>query len=99
MRPPIDEYSPSVFSRTTTKSIAPGGHGIPLRSTSGDRIPGINLHGRKLTYWSNSRLNLISEPHSDTWSGTVAGQPHAPKKIASAPSSRDFQLLGIMSPC
>ena len=39
--------------------------------------------GRRLTYWSKPRRNWISEPHSDTWSGTVAGQPTAPKKIAS----------------
>ena len=26
---------------------------------------------------------MISNPHSETWSGTFAGQPTAPKKIAS----------------
>ena len=78
MRPPTDEYSPSVFSRTTTKSMSPG-----LRLASGDGMPGISRHGRRFTYWSKPRRNWISEPHSDTWSGTVAGQPTAPKKIAS----------------
>ena len=73
MRPPTDEYSPSVFSRTTTKSMSPG-----LRLASGEGIPGISLHGRMLTYWSKWRRNRMSEPHSDTWSGTVAGQPTAP---------------------
>src|SRR6201999_1310261 len=61
IRPPTDEYSPSVFSRTTQKSISPG-----LRVASGDGTPGISRTGRKLTYWSNSRRNLISEPHSET---------------------------------
>ena len=45
MRPPTDEYSPSVFSRTTTKSMSPG-----LRLASGDGMPGISLHGRRLMY-------------------------------------------------
>ena len=61
MRPPTDEYSPSVFSRTTTKSMSPG-----LRLASGDGMPGISRHGRRLTYWSKRRRNWISEPHSDT---------------------------------
>ena len=45
------------------------GHGTPSNSRT----------GRRLTYWSNSRRNFSSEPHSETWSGTVAGQPTAPK--------------------
>ena len=45
--------------------------------------PGISRTGRRLTYWSNSRRNRISEPHSEMWSGTFSGQPTAPKKIAS----------------
>src|SRR5439155_8765799 len=55
------EYSPSVFSRTTKKSMSPG-----LRSASGVRMPGMRRQGRRLTYWSNSRRNLISMPHSET---------------------------------
>ena len=35
--------------------------------------------GRRLTYWSNSRRNFSSEPHNEMWSGTVSGQPTAPK--------------------
>ena len=66
-------FQQSVFSRTTTKSMSPG-----FRFASGVAMPGISLHGRMLTYWSNWRRNGISEPHSDTWSGTVAGQPTAP---------------------
>src|SRR5665213_1978537 len=60
IRPPIEEYSPSVFSRTTQKSISPG-----LRLASGLGTPGISRTGRRLTYWSNSRRNLISDPHFD----------------------------------
>ena len=39
MRPPIDEYSPSVFSRTTQKSMSPG-----LRPASGRRHAGHQPH-------------------------------------------------------
>ena len=45
MRPPISEYSPSVFSRTTTKSISSG-----VRPASGDASPGNSRTGRRLTY-------------------------------------------------
>ena len=74
MRPPRLVYSPSVFSRTTKKSMSPG-----LRPASGQGTPSNSRTGRRLMYWSNSRRNFSSEPHSDTWSGTVAGQPTAPK--------------------
>ena len=94
MRPPIDEYSPSVFSRTTQKSMSPG-----LRPASGDGTPGIRRTGRRLTYWSNSRRNWISKPQSEMWSGTLAGQPTAPKKIASWPPIWSFQSSGIMRSC
>ena len=94
MRPPVLEYSPSVFSRTTKKSMSPG-----LRLASGQATPGISRTGRKLTYWSNSRRNSTSEPHSETWSGTLEGQPTAPKKIASWPPICAFQSSGIMRPC
>ncbi len=62
-------------------------------------MPGMSRHGRRFTYWSNSRRNLISMPHSETWSGTVAGQPTAPKKIASWPPIWSFQSSGIIVPC
>src|SRR6185295_13321262 len=68
MRPPTEEYFPSVFSRTTQKSISPG-----LRLASGDGTPGISRTGRKFTYWSNSLRNLINEPHNEMWSGILAG--------------------------
>ena len=61
--------------------------------------PGISRTGRRLTYWSNSRRNWSSEPHSEMWSGTFAGQPTAPKKIASCRPIRSFQSSGIMRPC
>jgi hypothetical protein len=61
MRPPTLEYSPSVFSRTTKKSMSPG-----LRSASGLLMPGMRRHGRRFTYWSKSRRNLMSMPQSDT---------------------------------
>ena len=46
-------------------------------------MPGISRTGRRLTYWSKPRRNWISESHSETWSGTRAGQPVAPKKMPS----------------
>ena len=94
MRPPTEEYSPSVFSRTTQKSMSP-----VFRPASGHGTPGIRRTGRRLTYWSNSRRNCRSEPHSETWSGIVAGQPTAPKKMASCEPIRSFQSSGIMRPC
>ncbi len=45
MRPPALEYSPSVFSRTTKKSMSPG-----LRLANGHATPGIRRTGRRLTY-------------------------------------------------
>ena len=98
MRPPTLEYSPSVFSRTISMSMSPGFSGWPWRSTSGERMPGMSRAGRRFTYWSNSRRNFSSEPHSDTWSGRIAGQPMAPKKMASWPPMRSFQSAGIISP-
>jgi len=92
--PPTAEYSPSVFSRTIIMSMSPG-----LRPASGHGTPSNRRAGRRLMYWSKSRRNLISEPHSDTWSGTVAGQPTAPKYSASMPSSRLRQSSGIIWPC
>ncbi len=73
-RPPALEYSPSVFSRTISMSIAPG-----RRSASGDFMPGSSRAGRRFTYWSKRRRNCSSEPHSEMWSGTLPGQPTAPK--------------------
>ena len=50
-----------------------------LRPASGHGTPSNSLTGRRLMYSSNSRRNFSSEPHSDTLSGTAAGQPTAPK--------------------
>ncbi|MNC86165.1 hypothetical protein D3C83_18030 [compost metagenome] len=47
MRPPTEEYSPSLFSRTTQKSMSP-----TLRLASGHFMPGISRTGRRFTYWS-----------------------------------------------
>ena len=61
MRPPSVLYSPSVFSRTTQKSISPG-----LRLASGDGTPSNRRTGRRFTYSSKSRRIGISRPHSET---------------------------------
>ena len=37
-----------------------------LRPASGHGTPSNKRTGRRFTYWSNSRLNFSSEPHSDT---------------------------------
>ena len=92
--PPMEEYSPSVFSRTTQKSMSPG-----PRPASGLGTPGIRRTGLRLTYWSNSRRNWSREPHSETWSGMPAGQPTAPKKMASCEPILAFQSSGIICPC
>jgi hypothetical protein len=94
MTPPSWVYSPSVFSRTIIMSMSPG-----LRPASGQGTPANSRAGRRLMYWSNSRRNFSSEPHSEMWSGTVAGQPTAPKSSASCPCSCAFQSLGIIWPC
>ena len=44
IRPPSDEYSPSLFSRTTQKSMSPA-----LRFASGHGTPGMRRTGRKFT--------------------------------------------------
>ncbi|CFE02702.1 Uncharacterised protein [Bordetella pertussis] len=92
-RPPLLEYSPSVFSRTMKKSMSPG-----LRLASGVGTPGISLTGRRLMYWSKSRRKRNSDPHSASWSGTASGQPMAPKKIASWPPICAAQSSGIILP-
>ncbi len=76
MRPPIEEYSPSLFSRTTQKSMSPG-----LRSRKGEGTPGISRTGRRFTYWWKPRRMGMSRPHRETWSGTP-GKPTAPRKMA-----------------
>ena len=98
MRPPMLEYSPSVFSRTISMSISPAFSGCPSRPTSGERTPGISLAGRRFTYWSNSRRKRSNDPHSETWSGIFCGQPTAPKKIASLRCSCSFQSSGSILP-
>ena len=92
--PPRLVYSPSVFSRTTRKSISPG-----FRPARGQGTPSNRRTGRRLMYWSNSRRNLSRLPHSEMWSGTVAGQPTAPNRMACCGSSCAFQSGGIISPC
>ena len=79
IRPPMLEYSPSVFSRTMYMSISPGARGVPSLRTTGAMMPGIKRAGRKLMYWSNSRRNNKREPHKEMWSAILSGQPTAPK--------------------
>ncbi len=93
MRPPIEEYSPSLFSRTTQKSMSPG-----LRPASGLFTPGMSRTGRRFTYCWNSRRMGTRSPHSETWSGTP-GKPTAPRKIASWPRIWSSPSSGIMWPC
>ena len=79
-RPPISEYSPSLFSRMISMSMSPG-----FLPASGDGTPSNRRTGRTLAYCWKSRRIGISSVHSDTGSGTV-GQPMAPRKIASWPA-------------
>jgi hypothetical protein len=91
-RPPISEYSPSLFSRTTSMSMSAG-----PRPASGDLTPFNSRTGRRLMYWWNSRRMGISRPQSDTWSGTP-GKPTAPRKIDSKGRSCAMPSSGIIRP-
>jgi hypothetical protein len=92
-RPPISEYSPSLFSRTITMSTVSG-----VAFLSGDEIPGQSLTGRRFTYCRNARRIGISSPHSEMWSGT-SGRPTAPRKMASLCPSCSSASGGIIRPC
>jgi len=61
IRPPTDEYSPSLFSRTTQKSMSPG-----LRSRSGEGTPSISRTGRTFAYWWKLRRMGMSRPQRET---------------------------------
>ena len=89
LRPPMAEYSPSLFSRTTMKSMSPG-----CRSASGDLMPGISRTGRMLAYCWKPRRSGISRPQSEMWSGTFVGKPTAPRKIASCRADLVEPVLG-----
>ena len=60
-------------------------------------MPFIIRTGRRFTYWCIERRIGISNPHSDTWSGTP-GKPTAPRKIASAAFNRSSPSSGISLP-
>ena len=91
-RPPIWLYSPSLFSRTMTRSI---GRFSP--SASGLVTPSNERTGRRLTYWPNARRIGISSPQSETWSGTP-GQPTAPSRTASYWRKVSSPSAGISAP-
>src|SRR5437667_4431123 len=60
IRPPTDEYSPSVFSRTTQKSMSPG-----LRLASGDGTPGISRTGRAVAARRSEEHTSELQSHHD----------------------------------
>ncbi len=60
IRPPILEYSPSTFSRTTQKSISPG-----FAFFRGESTPFNMRTGRRFTYCSKLRRIGMSSPHSE----------------------------------
>ena len=92
-RPPISEYSPSLFSRTMTMSTCSG-----VTSRSGEGIPGQSRIGRRFTYCRNERRIGISRPQREMWSGT-SGRPTAPRKIGSLPRRVSSASGGIIRPC
>src|SRR2546422_820988 len=59
-RPPISEYSPSLFSRTISMSMSAG-----PRPASGDLAPLRRRTGRRLTYWWNPRRIGMKSPERD----------------------------------
>src|SRR5216684_3094222 len=91
-RPPIFEYSPSLFSRTMQKSIWPG-----FQFFSGVSIPSKSRTGRRLTYCRKVRRMGINNPQSETWSATL-GCPTAPRKMASNGRSCRKPSGGIIFP-
>ena len=91
-RPPTSLYSPSLFSRTITRSM---GRFAP--SAKGLVTPSKERTGRRLTYWPNARRIGISRPHRETWSGTP-GQPTAPSSTASYRRKVSSPSAGINAP-
>ena len=91
-RPPMPQYSPSVFSRTTTMSTSSG-----VRSRSGPGMPGSSRIGRRFTDRSNAWRSGSSMFQSDTWSGTP-GKPMAPRKMASLSRIRSSASSSIIRP-
>ncbi len=90
IRPPAPEYSPSVFSRMQRMSKA--------SDFSGPVAPGKSLCGRMLANWSKDLRIGSRSPCSETASGTRAGQPTAPRRIAAWGRSWSIPSSGIMRP-
>src|SRR5437763_1896360 len=64
-RPPMPEYSPSVFSRTKSMSTSAG----PLPA-SGQATPSSSRAGRTFAHRSRRWRISSTSSHSETWSGT-----------------------------
>ncbi len=90
--PPTWLYSPSLFSRTITRSI-----GRFSASARGLVTPANERTGRRLTYWLNARRIGMSRPHRETWSGTPA-HPTAPRSTASYARSVSRPSGGMRAP-
>ena len=90
--PPTSLYSPSLFSRTMTRSMA-----RVSPPASGPVTPANERTGRRLTYCPKARRIGISRPQRDTWSGT-SGQPTAPSSTASYRPSVSSPSGGISAP-
>ena len=93
LRPPTAEYSPSLFSRTTMKSMSPGS-----RSASGEWMPGISRTGRMLAYCWKLAPDRDQQPPERMLSGTPGSRPRRGRS-ASCPLIWSSPSSGIMRPC
>ncbi len=92
IRPPISEYSPSLFSRMISMSMSPGFCRRAARARR--RTGGPAGHWRI----AGSRGGSASGASTATSGSGTFGQPIAPRKIASWPAMRLRPSSGIIRP-
>jgi len=78
MRPPTDEYSPSCLAHDVEIDFARLAR-FAIRAYQRRQNTRHQARRPQVDVLVETRAGtLINEPHSETWSGTVAGQPTAP---------------------
>ena len=89
-RPPTSLYSPSTFSRTTTKSASSAARRETLHTLEHPDRAQVDVLAKRAP-------DQDKQAHRETWSGTP-GQPTAPSRIASNPRSVSIPSAGIIAP-